>query len=241
MSLSAQSFASLHVRRMGWKDSSGTDSLSCNSVSPALCNNGFMLLLASASPRRRDLLTQAGFSFQVESISIAEDRQPGEGPTHLAQRLAREKAEVVFNEHAKTFLPNETPLLVLGADTIVVCDGEVLGKPVDDADATRMLRILSGRTHQVMTGVCLISPSGVEVTVESTQVTMLVLSDEEIHAYVLTGEPKDKAGAYAIQGRASRWIPRIVGCYFNVVGLPLARVNKMIETAEKKLVQQSAL
>lgn len=196
-----------------------------------------MLLLASASPRRRDLLTQAGFSFRVDSIPVKEDRQPGEDPIHLVQRLAREKAEVVFNARSLTYDSsgsNEDPLLVLGADTVVVCDSEVLGKPADDADASRMLRLLSARTHQVITGVCLISAAGVEIAAESTWVTMLTLSDEEILAYIASGEPEGKAGAYAIQGRASRWIPRISGCYFNVVGLPLALVNTMMEAAEKK-------
>jgi septum formation protein len=196
-----------------------------------------MLLLASASPRRRDLLAQAGFSFRVDSIPVAEDRQPGEDPTHLAQRLAREKAEIVFQARTTTLDDPDDPLLVLGADTIVVCDAEVLGKPMDDADAFRMLRMLAGRTHQVITGVCLISLAGVEVASESTWVTMLTLSDEELHAYIATGEPAGKAGAYAIQGRASRWIPRIAGCYFNVVGLPLALVNTMIEAAHKNLLQ----
>ena len=202
-----------------------------------------MLLLASASPRRRDLLTQAGFSFEVVSIPIAEDRRPGEDPIHLAQRLAREKAEAVFCARATSREASSAsrghsegdPLLVLGADTIVVCDDEVLGKPMDDADAVRMLRMLAGRTHQVITGVCLISKANVEVAAESTWVTMLTLTDEEIRSYVATGEPRDKAGAYAIQGRASRWIPRIAGCYFNVVGLPLALVNAMMEAAQRKL------
>ncbi len=201
-----------------------------------------MLLLASASPRRRDLLAQAGFSFRVESIPVAEDRQPGEDPTHLAQRLAREKAEAVFHARGAELESSDAsgePLLVLGADTIVVCDGEVLGKPAGDADAMRMLRLLSGRTHQVITGVCLISPAGMEVASEGTWVTMLTLSEEEIRAYVATGEPSGKAGAYAIQGRAGRWIPRISGCYFNVVGLPLALVNTMIEAAQGKLRRQN--
>jgi septum formation protein len=193
-----------------------------------------MLILASASPRRRELLTQAGFSFHVESVPVAEDPRPGEDPIHLVKRLAREKAEAVFAAHEKRHAPQD-PLLVLGADTVVVCDHEILNKPVDDADAARMLRLLAGRTHQVITGVCLISPLGVEVAAETTRVTMLTLSDEEILAYVATGEPMDKAGAYAIQGHASRWIPRIVGCYFNVVGLPVALVNTMIESARHKL------
>ncbi|MGA7707013.1 MAG: Maf family protein [Acidobacteriaceae bacterium] len=192
-----------------------------------------MLILASASPRRRELLTQAGFSFQVESIPVNEDPRPNEDPIHLVKRLAREKAEAVFA--AATHRPTDDPLLVLGADTVVVCDHEILNKPVDDADAVRMLRLLAGRTHQVITGVCLISALGVEVAAETTRVTMLTLSDEEILAYVATREPMDKAGAYAIQGHASRWIPRIVGCYFNVVGLPVALVNTMIESARHKL------
>ena len=195
-----------------------------------------MLILASASPRRRELLTQAGFSFQVESIPVNEDPRPNEDPVHLVKRLAREKADAVFNAPPKTpASADDDPLLVLGADTIVVCDHEILNKPVDDADAARMLHLLAGRTHQVITGVCLISPLGVEVAAETTRVTMLTLSDEEILAYVATREPMDKAGAYAIQGHASRWIPRIVGCYFNVVGLPVALVNTMIESARHKL------
>jgi septum formation protein len=193
-----------------------------------------MLILASASPRRRELLTQAGFSFHVESIPVNEDPRPGEDPIHLVKRLARDKAQAVFNAQQKP-RASDHPLLVLGADTVVVCDHEILNKPVDDADAARMLRLLAGRTHQVITGVCLISPLGVEVAAETTRVTMLTLSDEEILAYVATREPMDKAGAYAIQGHASRWIPRIVGCYFNVVGLPVALVNTMIESARHKL------
>jgi septum formation protein len=198
-----------------------------------------MLLLASASPRRRDLLTQAGFSFRVDSVPVVEERQPGEEPAHLAQRLAREKAEAVFHPRAKSLDREEDPLLVLGADTIVVCDSEVLGKPVDDADAFRMLRLLAGRTHQVITGVCLMTQGEIEVAAESTSVTMLPLSDEEIRAYIATGEPADKAGAYAIQGHASRWIPRISGCYFNVVGLPIALVNAMIVRARGKLANRA--
>jgi septum formation protein len=197
-----------------------------------------MLILASASPRRRELLTQAGFSFQVQSIPIREDPRPGEDPIHLVKRLAREKAEAVFHAQPKS-QRSDDPLFVLGADTVVVCDHEILNKPIDDADAARMLRLLAGRTHQVITGVCLISPLGVEVAAETTRVTMLTLSDEEILAYVATREPMDKAGAYAIQGRASRWIPRIVGCYFNVVGLPVALVNTMIESARHKLALHS--
>ncbi len=119
---------------------------------------------------------------------------------------------------------------MLGADTTVTLDELILGKPEDAADAARMLRLLSGRTHRVITGVALVTAEGAEVAAEATEVSFLALSEEEIAAYVATGEPMDKAGAYAIQGRAARWIPRIDGCYFNVVGLPLALVSKLLES-----------
>jgi septum formation protein len=132
--------------------------------------------------------------------------------------------------------------MVLGADTVVVCDGEVMGKPSDAADASRMLLLLSGRTHHVVTGVAVVwgasSPPAVEVAAELTQVTMRTLSPEEVSAYVASGEPMDKAGAYAIQGYAGRWIPRISGCYFNVVGLPLALVASLLEGAEMRIASQ---
>ncbi len=185
-----------------------------------------MLVLASASPRRRELLTQAGFAFRVEPAAIAEDLRAGENPIAYVTRLAREKAECVY---ARLRLLDEAAV-VLGADTTVVApNGEVLGKPVDAADAARMLRLLSGATHQVITGVAVVSAGGTEVAAEVTHVSVLTLSDEEIAAYIATGEPMDKAGAYAIQGYAARWIPRIHGCYFNVVGLPLALVAGMLE------------
>ena len=196
------------------------------------------LILASASPRRRELLAQAGYHFAVHPSSVPESRRPGEEPIRFATRLAREKAEEVFARHqpssAHAPVP-DVPVMVLGADTVVVCDHEILNKPIDDADAARMLRMLAGRTHQVITGVCLISRLGIEVAAETTRVTMLTLSDEEILAYVATREPMDKAGAYAIQGYAGRWIPRIHGCYFNVVGLPLSLVAGLLEGAEKRL------
>ena len=119
--------------------------------------------------------------------------------------------------------------MVLGADTTVTLDNAILGKPEDAADAARMLRLLSGRTHRVVTGVALVTAKGAEVAAEVTAVRFLTLSDEEIAEYVATGEPMDKAGAYAIQGRAARWIPRIEGCYFNVMGLPLALVSSLLE------------
>ena len=200
------------------------------------------LILASASPRRRELLAQAGYSFEVQASSVAESRRPGEEAIRFATRLAREKAEEVFAQRQSP-VPR-SPLLVLGADTVVVCDGEVLGKPVDAADATRMLTLLAGRTHHVVTGVAvtggLSSPAILEVAAEITQVTMCTLSPLDISQYVACGEPMDKAGAYAIQGYAARWVPRISGCYFNVVGLPLALVASLLEGVELRVTGQAS-
>jgi septum formation protein len=191
-----------------------------------------MLVLASASPRRQELLRNAGISFSVHPTNIPEVPRPGESPRDCAERLAREKALAAYHQ--------QPDRLVLGADTMVVVDGEILGKPRDDADAMRMLRLLSGRTHQVTTGVCLIGPrlrtenqqlgTGFEDTrSETTLVTMTNLSHEDIRSYIASGEPMDKAGGYAIQGIASRWIPRIEGDYFNVVGLPVSLVCQMLQ------------
>lgn len=169
---------------------------------------------------------------------IPEDPLEGEDPIAYVTRLAREKAQVVFRslsteDNAKQESDSEpSELVVLGADTTVTLDDEILGKPEDAADAARMLRRLSGRTHRVITGVAVVSAQGVEVAAEATAVRFLTLSDQEIDAYVATGEPMDKAGAYAIQGLAARWIPRIEGCYFNVVGLPLALVAAMLDGCE---------
>ncbi len=186
-----------------------------------------MLVLASASPRRKELLTQAGYEFKVIPANILEERHPNEDPTTFVTRLAQEKAQSVHDQLVSG--SPEEPHIVLGADTIVVTAEEILGKPQDDKDAARMLRQLSGRIHQVITGVCLISKEKTEIAAETTSVSMREISNEEIAAYIAIGEPMDKAGAYAIQGYAARWIPRIEGCYFNVVGLPLARVASMIE------------
>lgn len=187
-----------------------------------------MLILASASPRRRELLTQAGFDFEVHPAHIPEDPLPGEEPIAYVTRLAREKAQAVFTRLAQAPAAGND-LAVLGADTTVTLDNEILGKPEDAADAARMLRLLSGRSHRVITGVALVTAKSTEVAAEVTAVRFLTLSEAEIEAYVATGEPMDKAGAYAIQGRAARWIPRIEGCYFNVVGLPLALVSTLLE------------
>jgi septum formation protein len=184
-----------------------------------------MLILASASPRRKELLTQAGYTFEVRPAHIAEEPRAGEDAIAYVVRLAREKAQAVFDELG------DAEAVVLGADTTVEVDGQILGKPEDAADAARMLRLLSGRTHRVMTGVAVITARGAEVAAEVTGVRFLTLSDDEIAAYVASGEPMDKAGAYGIQGRAAKWIPRIEGDYFNVVGLPLALVSTMLEAA----------
>jgi septum formation protein len=200
------------------------------------------LILASASPRRRELLAQAGYHFAVQPSSVPESRRSGEEAIRFATRLAREKADEVFArlEPSSAHAPvAHAPVMVLGADTVVVCDGEVMGKPADAADATRMLLQLSGRTHHVITGVAVVWGLGAaEVAAELTQVTMRTLSPQEISDYVAGGEPMDKAGAYAIQGYAGRWIPRISGCYFNVVGLPLALVSSLLEGAELRMVNQ---
>jgi septum formation protein len=185
-----------------------------------------MLILASSSPRRRELLTQAGFTFQVHPAHIPEDPKPNEDPIAYVTRLAREKAQAVYNELG------DPGAVVLGADTTVTLDNHILGKPEDAADAGRMLRLLSGRTHRVITGVAAVTANAAQVAAEVTAVRFLTLSEKEIAAYIATGEPMDKAGAYAIQGRAARWIPRIEGCYFNVVGLPLALVSTLLESLD---------
>jgi septum formation protein len=185
------------------------------------------LILASASPRRRELLKQAGFTFEVRPAQVNEDPYPDEDPIAYVVRLARHKAKSVLAE-----ISSDAPVqsaVVLGADTTVTLDGHILAKPEDAADAARMLRMLSGRTHRVITGVAVASAKGTEVAAEITGVQFLTLADEEIDAYIATGEPMDKAGAYGIQGYAAKWIPRIEGCYFNVVGLPLALVSTMLE------------
>jgi nucleoside triphosphate pyrophosphatase len=187
-----------------------------------------MIVLASASPRRQELLRNAGIPFTVQPADIIEAPLAGEPPKACAERLAQEKALAVSQSRPREY--------VLGADTIVVVDDAILGKPLDRDDALRMLRLLSGRTHVVMTGVCLVGAlagsqgpaSNIQTAAETTVVTMCEISDDEIRDYVATGEPMDKAGAYAIQGIAARWIPRIEGDYSNVVGLPVALVYAML-------------
>ncbi len=182
-----------------------------------------MLVLASASPRRQELLRNAGIAFAVQPAHIPEDPLPGEQARECAERLAREKAKAIATQRPQD--------IVLGADTVVVIDGQILGKPADAADSARMLRMLSGREHQVITGVALVASGQLLVASETTSVTMSEITEQEIADYVATGEPVDKAGAYAIQGIASRWIPRIEGDYGNVVGLPVALVWRMLRQA----------
>jgi septum formation protein len=178
------------------------------------------IILASASPRRAELLRNAGIPFRVVVSNLEEAPEPGEEPQEYARRLARDKARVV----AKQF-PDEP---VLAADTVVFTEHHLLEKPADAADAARMLKVLSGRPHEVTTGACLIAGGKEDVRSETTRVYFSALSDAEIADYVATGEPMDKAGAYGIQGRASRFIGKIEGDYFNVVGLPVALVTRML-------------
>ena len=187
-----------------------------------------MLVLASASPRRQELLRNAGIAFDVQPAHIPEDPLPGESAKACAERLAREKALTVAR-----LRPQD---VVLGADTVVVVDDELLGKPADAADAARMLRMISGREHEVITGVCLVAGGRWLVGSETTRVTVSEMNDENIADYIATGEPMDKAGAYAIQGIASRWIPRIEGDYSNVVGLPVALVWRMLGSFQPSAV-----
>ena len=177
------------------------------------------LILASASVRRAEILHDAGLSFAVLSSAVDETPLPGEAPAELVQRLADAKAELVAARAV-------APAIIIAADTEVVLDGHVLGKPRTSEDARQMLTKLSGRTHAVLTGVTLVRLPDAERRsfVETTHVYFAPIPEEEITRYLASGEPFDKAGSYAIQGRAGRYVPRIEGCYFNIVGLPLARL-----------------
>jgi len=177
------------------------------------------LILASASPRRAEILRSAGLQFTVLSSAVDETPMPSEVPQDLVRRVALAKAELVAARALG-------PAIVIAADTVVVLEGAILGKPRTSEDARQMLAKLSGRTHSVMTGVALIRLPDAERRefIETTQVHFASVSNEEIVKYLASGEPFDKAGAYAIQGLGGRFVPRIDGCYFNVVGLPLARL-----------------
>lgn len=195
-----------------------------------------MLVLASASPRRQELLRAAGVPFAIQPANVDETLRAGEAPRDFAERLAREKALMVWKARPRD--------VVLGADTIVVIGNAILGKPADPGDAARMLKMLSGREHSVITGVAVVHAKGeavkngepqIRIASEATKVTMSEISEAEIRNYIATGEPMDKAGAYAIQGIASRWIPRIEGDYSNVVGLPVALVYRMLRELKVQL------
>ena len=224
------------MKRGGRKFHSNIQSLCCSGSEP-LVQSESMLILASTSPRRQELLRNAGIPFEVRPPGIHEMRKDGERAGDYVVRLAKEKAEAVAHQLGAV------RAVILGADTTVVVDEEILEKPRGPADAVRMLRMLSGRSHEVITGVCVLVPSSKEIrdftAVETTTVLFRKLTEEEIQSYVATREPLDKAGAYAIQGRASRWIPRIEGCYFNVVGLPVPLVYRMLEKHAPWLIDHS--
>ena len=177
-----------------------------------------MLILASASPRRQEILRHAGIAFETRPAEVDESPRRGEAARDYVLRLAEAKARAAAR-------PGET---VLGADTVVVAAGRILGKPADGDEAKSMLRLLSGRTHDVLTGVCLLDSGRRRTFVERTVVRFKELSEQEVQAYVDSGEPLDKAGAYGIQGRASKFVEGIEGCYFNVMGLPIARLYRLL-------------
>ena len=179
------------------------------------CTAPIMLVLASNSPRRKEILTAAGIPFIVRAPNIAEELRPDESPLDYVRRLAQEKALAI---------PVGPSEIVLAADTTVILEEHILEKPRDQADALRMLRLLSGHEHNVVTGICLRTRDTQVIDIAITKVRFLPLTKREIEDYAASGEPMDKAGGYAIQGRACKFIDRIEGCYFNVVGLPISLV-----------------
>lgn len=185
------------------------------------------LILASASPRRRELLARIGVEFEVSPAHIDETRRDGEEPFVYVKRLARQKAAAVLRSHHSD--------TVLAADTTVVLDGNILNKPRDVAEAEAMLRSLSGRTHLVHTGIAVIQHHFAQYHVETTAVTFDTIDEHDLAVYLASGDALDKAGAYGIQGYAARWIPRIDGDYFNVVGLPLAAVVRLLRRTQIKI------
>ena len=184
------------------------------------------LILASGSPRRAEILRNAGLSFEAQSAYVDESLLPEERGEDYVLRLAKTKAQIVATIAAR----NSERAFVIGADTTVVCDGRILAKPENAAEAREMLRALSGKSHEVLTGIAIVrTPDGLQASgVEVTRVTFAPLSWDQIDAYIATGEPFDKAGGYGIQGIGGKFIPRIEGCYFNVMGLPLSRTWQML-------------
>jgi septum formation protein len=178
------------------------------------------IILASQSPRRRDLLTLIGIAHEVRPADVDETERPGEDPSHYVERLAREKAHTIARAAPDA--------ITIGSDTTVVLDGDILGKPVDVEDAVRMLTRLSGRAHTVLTAVAVVRGDRVASGVESVDVTFRTLTTDEIRAYVATREPMDKAGAYGIQGYGATIVERIDGDYFAVMGLALGRLVRLL-------------
>src|SRR5688572_23178532 len=189
------------------------------------------LILASASPRRAELLASAGFDFEVAPADVDESAHPGEDPAQYALRVATVKAHRVMSGQAPSAGSGQGDGVILAADTVVVAGGRMMGKPVDDRDAESMLRQLSGVVHEVLTAVVLLDNGRAASEVVSTKVHFLPLSDADIRWYIATGEPRGKAGAYAIQGRAARFIDWIEGSWSNVVGLPIASVFRLLRGA----------
>ncbi|HJV30800.1 MAG TPA: Maf family protein [Bacillales bacterium] len=185
------------------------------------------LILASSSPRRKELLENLHLSFDIFSSDVDESYDPNLSPAEVVMELADRKARAVFNQHPHAF--------VIGSDTIVVLDGKILGKPTNEADAINMLNMLSGRQHEVYTGVSILSPENSTHFYERTEVLFWELTDEEIKAYVQSGEPFDKAGAYGIQQLGSMLVKKINGDYFAVVGLPLSRTIRELRKVGYKL------
>ncbi len=181
------------------------------------------LILASASPRRAQVLRDAGFAFQIISSALDETPLDGEAPQDLVRRLAENKAHLVAQRTVG-------PALIIAADTLIAVDSRILGKPGDATEARQMLRQISGRTHSVLTGLALLRlpDEALRLELETTQVSFAPLSEDEISDYISSGEPFDKAGAYAVQGRGGRFVTRIEGSYFNVVGLPLACLYRLL-------------
>lgn len=179
-----------------------------------------MIILASQSPRRKELMAFLRVPFEVRVADISEQMDKTADPAQQVAQISRRKAEAICRD------PED---VVIAADTIVVCQGEILGKPKDEADACRMLRMLSGKRHQVMTGLTVLYADEAVVCTEITDVYFRTLTEEQIRSYVSTGESKDKAGAYAIQGGAALFVEKLVGDYYNVVGLPVCRLSQILE------------
>src|SRR5213080_4590698 len=179
------------------------------------------LILASSSPRRKELLQNLNLTFKISSSEVDESFDPGLSPSEVVMELAQRKAQTVFQAHSDAY--------VIGSDTIVVINGQILGKPENEAEAVRMLKMLSGNQHDVYTGVSILSPHGTALFYEKTEVLFWELTDDEIISYVQSGEPLDKAGAYGIQELGSMLVKKISGDYFAVVCLPISRTSRQLK------------